>query len=236
MPLLLTSLCRVGGEEIHDRLDQSGYSVLPSLSVDPDAVPARGLGCNRPDTGDPALGEKPSRIFSPEGPDEVLDGRARRKRHAVHLAPHDPLCQSIPSFEGRMGLVGGWDDDLGAGLSELFGQDLTGDSGARDEDLHSRERGPCYRFDQGLRPELLRHHVYPQPEVLDLLRGSRTDGGNHRSPRHRPHIEAIMPEPLHESLDAVYASEDQPVEGVEIIDGRVQWRSEEHTSELQSRQ
>src|SRR3712207_1598819 len=89
--------------------------------------------------------------------------------------------------------------------------------------LFRSERGTCYRFDQGLRPELLRHHVYPQPEVLDLPRGSWTDGGNHRPPRHRPHIEAVMPEPLHESLGAVYAGEDQPVEGVEIIDGRVQW-------------
>src|SRR5918994_6826406 len=41
---LLPSLCRVGGEEVHDRLDQPGDSVLLGLGVDPEAVSAGRLG------------------------------------------------------------------------------------------------------------------------------------------------------------------------------------------------
>src|ERR687895_530098 len=53
--ILLPSLSRVGGEEVLDRLDQPGDSVLLGLGVDPEAVPAGRLGGYGGDAEDPGL-------------------------------------------------------------------------------------------------------------------------------------------------------------------------------------
>src|SRR5215207_9953864 len=68
MASLLTSLCRVGGEQICHRLDQPGYSVLPRLDIDPDATPTRGIGGYGADAGDPRPREQPPGLPSPNAP------------------------------------------------------------------------------------------------------------------------------------------------------------------------
>src|SRR5919112_2744359 len=222
MASLLTSLCRVGGEQIHYRLDQPGYSVLSCLDIDPNAAPARGVGGYGTDAGDPCIQEQPPRLFLAERRDEVLHRRAGCEGNAVHLARLKPSYQLVPAFGGRDRLVCRRNGDLGAGFAQLLGQYLPRHQRARDEDLLPRERVAGQLPDQGLRPELARHHVNPQTRLPDPPRRRRTDRGYLRLTRHGPQVQPVALEALHEGLDAVHAGEDEPVEGVEVPDRRVE--------------
>src|SRR5215213_8210628 len=102
MASLLTSLCRVGGEQIYYRLDQPGYSVLSCLDIDPNAAPARGVGGYGTDAGNPCPQEQPPRLFLAERPEEVLHRRAGCEGNAVHLAR-----PSAPSEDGTDSYAGG---------------------------------------------------------------------------------------------------------------------------------
>src|SRR5215217_3886396 len=139
MASLLTSLCRVGGEQICHRLDQPGYSVLPRLDIDPDATPTRGIGGYGADAGDPRPREQPPGLPLAERADEVLHRRAGGESNAVYLAHLQPPRQLVLAFGGWNGLVGRWDNDLGAGFAQLIRQDLARHAGARDEDPLPRE-------------------------------------------------------------------------------------------------
>src|SRR5215204_4151490 len=195
MASLLTSLCRVGGEQICHRLDQPGYSVLPRLGIDPDAAPTRAIGGYGADAGDPRSREQPPGLPLAENADEVLHRRAGCEGNAVHLARLQPPRQLVLAFGGWDRLVGRWDDDPLP--SELVAGQL---------------------LDQGLSPELPRYHVNPQTRLPDPLRRRRTDGGDLRVSRDGPQVQPVVPEALHEGLDAVHAGEDEPVEGVEVPD------------------
>src|SRR3712207_6478369 len=222
MALLFTSLCRVGGEELYHRLDQPVYSVLPRPRIDPNTVLAGGAGGYGPDARHPGFREQPRRLLRAEGADEVLDRRAGGEGDAGHLIVLQSLRQLIPFLEGGYGLVGRRDDDRGARFAEPLGQDLARHAGAGDEDLLPRERVAGHLLDQGLRPELSGHHIHPQAEISYPLRRRRADGRYSRVSRHGPQVQPVVREPPHERLDAVYAREDQPREGVEIADGGIQ--------------
>src|SRR5688500_7059729 len=123
--ILLTPLCRVGGEEVRDRLDKPGYRVLIGLNVHPETASPGRLGRDPAYTGDPRARKQPRRLRLPEGPDEVLNRRAGRERNAVYLAGSQANRQLLFAPRRRGRLVGRRDDDLGAGPPELLGQDLT---------------------------------------------------------------------------------------------------------------
>src|SRR5919112_5450224 len=184
MASLLTSLCRVAAEQTSPRLDQPGYSVLSCLDIDPNAAAARGVGGYGTDAGAPCPQEPPPRIFLAERPDEVLHRRAGCEGNAVHLARLKPPCQLVPAFGGRYRLVCRRNDDLSSGFAQLLGQYLPRHQRARDENLLPHERVAGQLPDQGLRPELARHHVNPQTRLPDPLRRRRTDRGHLRLTRH----------------------------------------------------
>src|SRR5215211_5793856 len=66
--ILLTSLCRVCGEEACDRLDQSGDSVLLGLGVDPEAAFADRVGRDRAYASDLVLSRSRAASSAPNAP------------------------------------------------------------------------------------------------------------------------------------------------------------------------
>src|SRR5215208_1705114 len=202
------------GEETDHRVHEARDSVLARFGVHPKTAATGGFRRDWPDARNPGFREETSRLPT-EGPDEVLDSRARGESNAVDLAVIEHLLQPFLALARRYQFVGRRDHHLGSGLTKLLRQDFAGHLCPWDQHLLARQRVLRQRPDQGLRLVLLGCHVYAEPRPFDFECRRRAYGRYLRPPWYRPEIPPMISQTLHKRLYAVHAGKDDPVEGVE---------------------